>query len=191
VAAGRLVGLRGPAAAGAVVETVELRPGSLAAWLVVAGVPVADLPPGARLRIGGDAVLELLASDAGASEGGVEEQGAGALPARVIAGGRVRAGDAVQLEAVALPPGDVLDLHAFRPADVPGVVAAYLDEARAAGLHEVRLVHGRGRGVQRAVVQRLLRAMPHVVAFADAVPDRGGWGATVVRLAPAPGQPDP
>jgi dsDNA-specific endonuclease/ATPase MutS2 len=62
------------------------------------------------------------------------------------------------------------------------VVSEYLDEARRAGVGEVRIVHGRGRGVQRAIIRRLLAEAPGVAGFADAPPTRGGWGATVVRL---------
>ena len=62
------------------------------------------------------------------------------------------------------------------------MVSEYLDEARRAGVGEVRIVHGRGRGVQRAIIRRLLAEAPGVAGFADAPPTRGGWGATVVRL---------
>jgi DNA-nicking Smr family endonuclease len=62
------------------------------------------------------------------------------------------------------------------------VVDDYLRAAHARGFREVRLIHGRGIGVQRAIVQSLLRAHPLVAAFVDAPDDRGGWGATVVTL---------
>ena len=64
------------------------------------------------------------------------------------------------------------------------MVDEYLREAAARGFREVRLIHGRGKGVQRASVQRLLAAHPLVERFADAPPDRGGWGATLVVLRP-------
>jgi DNA-nicking Smr family endonuclease len=83
---------------------------------------------------------------------------------------------------IVLPITDELDLHTFAPADVPGVVIDYLDECRERGLLSVRIVHGRGKGVQRAVVQRLLRDLPHVESLTDAPPESGGWGATIVRL---------
>lgn len=86
---------------------------------------------------------------------------------------------------VPLPIGDTLDLHTFAPQDVASLVAEYLLAARAAGLREVRLIHGRGRGVQRAGVHAALASLPFVVAAHDAPPDRGGWGATVVVLDPA------
>jgi DNA-nicking Smr family endonuclease len=85
-------------------------------------------------------------------------------------------------EPVAVPIEDCLDLHSFAPRDIPSVVGAYLEEAVKRGFAEVRLVHGRGKGVQRAVVQRLLASHPLVQRFFDAPEDRGGWGATVVRL---------
>ena len=85
-------------------------------------------------------------------------------------------------EPVRLPIEDWLDLHSFLPHDVPSVVAEYLDAAHARGFREVRLIHGRGIGVQRAIVQSLLRDHPLVAALSDAPDDRGGKGATLVRL---------
>jgi len=79
---------------------------------------------------------------------------------------------------------DSIDLHGFSPRDIPGVVRDYLDEAHARGFAEVRLIHGRGKGVQRARVQSLLVDHPCVESFADAPASRGGWGATLVRLCP-------
>ena len=83
---------------------------------------------------------------------------------------------------VVLPIEETLDLHTFAPRDIPGVVDAYLEECSRRDLREVRLIHGRGTGTQRAIVQVRLARHPLVEAFADAPPDRGGWGATVVRL---------
>ena len=85
-------------------------------------------------------------------------------------------------EPVVLPVEEHLDLHAFSPKDVRDVVASYLEAAGEAGLEEVRLIHGRGIGVQRESVRALLSRHPGVLSFADAPPERGGWGATVVRL---------
>ena len=65
---------------------------------------------------------------------------------------------------------------------MPSVIAEYLGAAHARGFREVRLIHGRGIGVQRQIVQSLLRAHPLVVGFADAPEERGGRGATIVRL---------
>jgi len=77
---------------------------------------------------------------------------------------------------------DSIDLHGFQPRDIPNVVEDYLEEARARGFREVRLIHGRGKGVQRARIQALLSQHPFVEHFADAPATRGGWGATVVTL---------
>ena len=88
-------------------------------------------------------------------------------------------------EPFRLPITQELDLHAFAPRDVPSVVEEYLRACREEGLMLVRLVHGRGRGVQRAEVQRVLRRMTAEVEwFGDAPPASGGWGATLVRLRP-------
>ena len=86
---------------------------------------------------------------------------------------------------VHVPIEDWLDLHSFAPRDVPSVVDEYLIQARARGFTEVRLIHGRGIGVQRAIVQSLLARHPLVAGYADAPEERGGWGATLVRLRPA------
>ena len=83
---------------------------------------------------------------------------------------------------VRLPMEDRLDLHAFRPSEIAEVVDAYLEAALEAGYREVRLIHGRGKGVQRARVQKLLARDRRVEHFADAPPGRGGWGATLVWL---------
>jgi DNA-nicking Smr family endonuclease len=81
-----------------------------------------------------------------------------------------------------VPIEDWLDLHPFAPRDVLSVVDEYLRAAAERGFEEVRVVHGRGIGAQRQAVQRLLAAHPLVAAFHDAPPERGGWGATIVRL---------
>ena len=83
-------------------------------------------------------------------------------------------------QPIRIPIEAELDLHAFAPGDIPSVVAEYVDAAAAAGLREVRLVHGRGRGVQRGIVQAALERHPRVVEFWD---DPGSHlGATVARL---------
>lgn len=89
-----------------------------------------------------------------------------------------------ELDPVVLPIEDALDLHAFHPRDVRAVVEDYLAEASAHGFAEVRLIHGRGIGAQRAIVQSLLARHPLVVRFFDAPPERGGWGATIAVLRP-------
>ena len=85
-------------------------------------------------------------------------------------------------DPVPIPIEDALDLHPFAPRDIPSVVDEYLREAHARGFREVRLVHGRGIGVQRRVVQSVLAQHALVARYADAPAERGGWGATVVTL---------
>ena len=92
------------------------------------------------------------------------------------------AGECPFPDPVEIPIEESIDLHLFRPGETRAVVDAYLDAAQDAGFREVRVIHGRGRGVQRAQVQRLLEGDPRVEGYADAPGDRGGWGATLVRL---------
>jgi DNA-nicking Smr family endonuclease len=73
-----------------------------------------------------------------------------------------------------------LDLHTFRPADIRSVVEEYVTAAHEAGLREIRLIHGRGKGVQRGIVQQALERHPLVVEFWDA--PESHLGATVARL---------
>jgi DNA-nicking Smr family endonuclease len=87
-----------------------------------------------------------------------------------------------ELEPVEVPITDVLDLHSFRPAEVPDVVRDYLDAAYEKGLRHLRIIHGRGIGVQRQTVRTLLGRDPRVEDFGDAPAEAGGWGATWVRL---------
>ena len=87
-------------------------------------------------------------------------------------------------EEVVVPLEDQIDLHPFLPRDVRSVVESYLEEAVAAGFPEVRLIHGRGIGVQRKIVRSLLSQHPDVVEFFDAPDLRGGRGATIARLSP-------
>ena len=84
--------------------------------------------------------------------------------------------------AVELPITDVLDLHSFRPSEVADVVREYLDAAWERGLRELRIIHGRGIGVQRQTVRTLLARDPRVTGFGDAPAEAGGWGATWVSL---------
>ena len=79
-----------------------------------------------------------------------------------------------------VPIEDALDLHAFAPRDIRSVVEAYVDAAHDAGLREVRLIHGRGKGIQRGIVQQALERHALVEAFWDAAESH--LGATVARL---------
>lgn len=90
--------------------------------------------------------------------------------------------DGEELAPVELEITDVLDLHSIAPRDVRGAVEAYLDEARARGFRHVRIIHGRGVGVQREAVRKVLAGKAFVADFRDAPADAGGWGATVVAL---------
>ena len=85
---------------------------------------------------------------------------------------------------VVIPIEDSLDLHPFRPSETAAVLVSYLEEASAKGFREVRVIHGRGIGVQRGIVRKTLARSPLVASFQDAPPERGGWGATVVLLTP-------
>ena len=91
--------------------------------------------------------------------------------------------DDVPGEAVELPIDGVLDLHTFQPRETRELVPAYLDECRARGILSVRIIHGKGRGVQRDIVRSVLAAHPAVVSYRHPG-DAGSWGATVVELAP-------
>lgn len=90
--------------------------------------------------------------------------------------------DPFENEAVRIPITDVFDLHTVPPRDVEAVVEEYLSEANRLGLKALRIVHGRGIGVQREMVRRILARTPFVAAFGDAPEGAGGWGATVVTL---------
>jgi dsDNA-specific endonuclease/ATPase MutS2 len=85
-------------------------------------------------------------------------------------------------EPVRIPITDVFDLHSVPPRDVKGVVEAYLEEARRLGFKALRIVHGRGIGVQREIVRNVLAQTEFVESFKDAPGEAGGWGATVVTL---------
>lgn len=118
------------------------------------------------------AVLVMLAI-AGRGEGG--------------APGRPEPEPGVPGEAVAeIAIEDHIDLHGFQPRDIPDVVRSYLEAAHAEGHRQVRLIHGRGKGVQRQRVREVLEAHPLVVRHVDAPRHRGGWGATIAWLCDAP-----
>ncbi len=85
-------------------------------------------------------------------------------------------------DPVVLPLEDSIDLHAFQPKDITSVVEEYLQECIDAGILEVRLIHGKGKGVQRNILRSLLEKHPAVASFHDAPAEAGGWGATVVVL---------
>jgi DNA-nicking Smr family endonuclease len=84
----------------------------------------------------------------------------------------------------ALPIDGVLDLHAFRSEEVKSLVPEYLEECRQRGVLQVRIIHGKGTGTLRRLVQSLLSKNPHVLSFKTADLGGGGWGATEVVLKP-------
>jgi DNA-nicking Smr family endonuclease len=94
----------------------------------------------------------------------------------------VKKDDAPFEEPVVLPLEDNLDLHPFPPGDIPSVVEEYLEQCKEAGLTEVRLIHGKGKGVQRNMVRALLSRHPDVLSFRDGSLESGSWGATLVVL---------
>ncbi|HWO00506.1 MAG TPA: Smr/MutS family protein [Blastocatellia bacterium] len=85
-------------------------------------------------------------------------------------------------EVVAIEFKDVLDLHSIPPPQVRAVVEDYITEAQQRGVRWVRIIHGKGVGVQREIVRSILSRTPHVVEYKDAPAEAGGWGATVVTL---------
>jgi DNA-nicking Smr family endonuclease len=85
-------------------------------------------------------------------------------------------------DPVELPIEDEIDLHTFSPRDIRVIVQEYCREAAERGFEEVRLIHGKGKGVQRRIVQSELAKHPNVAEFWDAPPGRGHWGATLARL---------
>jgi DNA-nicking Smr family endonuclease len=85
-------------------------------------------------------------------------------------------------DPIEIPITDVFDLHFFRPAEIRDVASEYLHEAHRLGFEQVRLIHGRGIGVQRERIRSLLTSLDFVLEFHDADPSGGGWGSTVVLL---------
>ena len=85
-------------------------------------------------------------------------------------------------EPVRLEITDIFDLHTVPPREVEIVVTEYLREARERGFRSVRIIHGKGIGVQREIVRDVLSRTPFVTEWMDAPPDAGGWGATIAHL---------
>jgi dsDNA-specific endonuclease/ATPase MutS2 len=85
-------------------------------------------------------------------------------------------------EPIPIPITDVFDLHSVPPRDVKPVVEKYLYQARQRGFRFVRIIHGRGIGVQRETVRAVLARTDFVADFRDAPAEAGGWGATIVTL---------
>jgi hypothetical protein len=90
--------------------------------------------------------------------------------------------DEEQEEVFHLPLEDTLDLHHFRASEVKDLVPEYLEEAQKAGFAEVRIIHGKGKGVLREIVHSILSRHPAVAGYRLADARGGGWGATIAAL---------
>ena len=86
-------------------------------------------------------------------------------------------------QPVEMPVDGVLDLHQFQPREIKDLVPDYLDACRERGILDVRIIHGKGIGVQREIVHKILERRADVIGFGHPG-DGGSWGATVVVLAP-------
>lgn len=85
-------------------------------------------------------------------------------------------------EPVEIEITDSIDLHSFRPEEVKAVVSVYLDEAHKKGFRRVRIIHGKGIGVQREMVRSILSRSDLVKGFKSGDEFSGGWGATIAEL---------
>jgi dsDNA-specific endonuclease/ATPase MutS2 len=92
------------------------------------------------------------------------------------------------MEPIQIPIEDVLDLHTFRPQDIADLLENYFEECIKTGIFSVRVIHGKGKGIQKKQVHRILKKNPQVKRFRDAPPEAGGWGATLVELKPTADQ---
>src|SRR6266850_5405012 len=90
-------------------------------------------------------------------------------------------------EPVVIEITDIFDLHTIPPREVKAVVEEYLHEAHRKGFPVVRIIHGKGIGVQREIVRSILTRTSFVEDWSDAPPEAGGLGATIVRLSDPPG----
>jgi DNA-nicking Smr family endonuclease len=86
------------------------------------------------------------------------------------------------MNVVKLNIEDVLDLHTFQPKDIPDLLEDYFTECLKAGIYSIRIIHGKGKGIQKRRVQGLLEKNSMVTTFKEAPPEAGGWGATLVEL---------
>lgn len=84
--------------------------------------------------------------------------------------------------AVRIPIEDWIDLHTFSPGEIPSLLEDYLLECREKGFKEVRIIHGKGKGVQMNIVHSFLKKSPLVESFRMASPEAGSWGATIAVL---------
>jgi len=86
------------------------------------------------------------------------------------------------MEPVKIPIEDIIDLHTFRPKDVPDLLEDYFSACIDKGIFSVRVIHGKGKGILKKRVQEILSKNTMVESFRDASPGAGGWGASIVEL---------
>jgi len=86
------------------------------------------------------------------------------------------------MEPIEIPIDGTLDLHTFQPKEIPSLLQDYLAACREKGIMQVRIIHGKGKGIQKARVRSLLSRMTWVSGYDDAPLSAGGWGATLVYL---------
>ncbi len=86
------------------------------------------------------------------------------------------------MDPIHIPIEDVLDLHTFRPRDIPDLLQEYFSECIKEGIFSVRVIHGKGKGIQKRQVHQILAQNTSVRQYCDAPPEAGGWGATLVEL---------
>ena len=86
------------------------------------------------------------------------------------------------MEPVNLPIVDTLDLHTFQPRDIPQLLDDYFGACIESGIYSVRVIHGKGKGILRSRVQKILSQHPAVLSFKNAPPEAGGWGSQLVEL---------
>ena len=87
-------------------------------------------------------------------------------------------------DAIDLPINGTLDLHIFSPSDVDDLITNYIDECRKKGIYQIRIIHGKGKGILRAKVHSILRRLDSVESFSIAGESAGSWGSTIVILKP-------
>lgn len=85
-------------------------------------------------------------------------------------------------DPIRIPIEDSIDLHTFSPREIPSLLEEYLQECIHAGIYEVKIIHGKGMGIQRQRVHSFLEKSSLVQSFTPAPPTSGGWGATVAIL---------
>ncbi|MBU0543760.1 MAG: Smr/MutS family protein [Proteobacteria bacterium] len=86
------------------------------------------------------------------------------------------------MKPVKIPIEDFIDLHTFRPGEIPGLLSEYFSECQKNGILKVRIIHGKGQGILKNRVVKILQKSPFVESFKDAPMEAGGWGATIVEL---------